>query len=48
MESLKLITSNEYANKKIGYLALTQLFNEKSEVLLLATHRMHLDLSSDV
>jgi AP-1 complex subunit gamma-1 len=46
IECLKLITSQNFADKKIGYLGLTQLFNEKSEVLMMATHRMRTDLQS--
>ena len=48
MECLKLITSSDYANKRIGYLALTQIFNEENELLLLATHRINNDLKSSV
>lgn len=46
LECLKLITANTYAEKRIGYLGLTQLFNEKSEILMMATNRMRIDLSS--
>jgi len=46
IECLKLITSQNYSDKKVGYLGLTQLFNEKSEVLMMATHRMRSDLQS--
>ncbi|EGR32940.1 hypothetical protein IMG5_065960 [Ichthyophthirius multifiliis] len=45
MECLKLITSSNYGNKRIGYLGLCQLFHENSEVLMLATNRIHLDLN---
>ncbi len=48
MECLKLITSNSFSEKRIGYLGLTQLFNEKSEVLMMATHRMRIDLTTQV
>lgn len=48
MECLKLITTSNFADKKIGYLGLTQLFNEKSEVLMMATHRIRTDLQSSV
>jgi Adaptin N terminal region. len=48
IECLKLITSQNYSDKKVGYLGLTQLFNEKSEVLMMATHRMRSDLQSSV
>ena len=48
MECLKLITSNSYSDKKIGYLGLTQLFTEKSEVLMMATNRIRIDLQNNV
>lgn len=44
MECLKLMTESNYRHKKIGYLGLTQLLNEKSSVLMMATNRMILDL----
>jgi AP-1 complex subunit gamma-1 len=44
MEILNLITSDDYLDKKIGYLGLTQLFCENSEVLMLATNRIRIDL----
>ncbi|KAL4478341.1 hypothetical protein ABPG72_009577 [Tetrahymena utriculariae] len=44
MECLKLITSQNYGNKRIGYLGLCQLFHENSEILMLATNRIHIDL----
>lgn len=47
LECLKLITANTYAEKRIGYLGLTQLFNEKSEILMMATNRMRIDLQSN-
>lgn len=46
MECLHLITANTYNEKRIGYLALTQLFNEKSEVLMMATNRIRIDLNN--
>ena len=46
MECLKLITTNTFMEKRIGYLGLTQLFHEKSEVLMMATHRIKSDLNS--
>lgn len=46
MECMKLITKSSFIEKRIGYLGLTQLFHEKSEVLMLATHRIHTDLNS--
>jgi len=46
MECLKLITMSAFSEKRIGYLGLTQLFNEKSEVLMMATNRIRIDLTS--
>jgi len=46
MECLKLITANTFTEKRIGYLGLNQLFHEKSEVLMMATNRIHYDLNS--
>jgi AP-1 complex subunit gamma-1 len=46
MECLKLITANSFTEKRIGYLGLTQLFNEKSEVLMMATNRIRIDLNN--
>lgn len=40
------MTSNQFTEKRIGYLGLTQLFHEKSEVLLMATNRLQHDLES--
>ena len=48
MECLKLITSSSYSDKKIGYLGLTQLFTERSEVLMMATNRIRIDLQNNV
>ena len=46
MECLKLITSDHYTEKRIGYLGISQLFHEKSEVLMMATNRIRFDLQS--
>lgn len=46
MECLNLITNSSFSEKRIGYLGLTQLFNEKSEVLMMATNRIRIDLTS--
>eukprot|EP01017_Pseudomicrothorax_dubius_P015125 TRINITY_DN1756_c0_g2_i2.p1 TRINITY_DN1756_c0_g2~~TRINITY_DN1756_c0_g2_i2.p1 ORF type:complete len:885 (+),score=241.38 TRINITY_DN1756_c0_g2_i2:41-2695(+) len=48
VECLKLITSNAFTDKRIGYLGLTQLFNEKSEVLMMSTNRLRVDLNSPI
>jgi len=47
MECLKLITANSLIEKRIGYLGLTQLFHEKSELLMMATNRIRVDLQSN-
>lgn len=46
LECLKLITANSFTEKRIGYLGLTQLFNEKSEILMMATNRIRIDLNN--
>lgn len=45
MECLKLITGTTLIEKRIGYLGLTQLFHEKSELLMMATNRIRVDLA---
>jgi len=46
MDCLKLITASSFTEKRIGYLGLTQLFSEKSEVLMMATNRIRIDLNN--
>ena len=53
MECLNLITGKSPIEKRIGYLGnhhsysgLTQLFHEKSELLMMATNRIKVDLAS--
>jgi AP-1 complex subunit gamma-1 len=46
LECLNTISSENFALKKIGYLGLSLFFNEKSDVLLLATNRIMIDLDN--
>lgn len=40
MECIKLITSNNYMDKRIGYLGLTLLLTDQEEVLMLVTNSL--------
>eukprot|EP00005_Dracoamoeba_jomungandri_P004247 CAMPEP_0174259080 /NCGR_PEP_ID=MMETSP0439-20130205/7962_1 /TAXON_ID=0 /ORGANISM="Stereomyxa ramosa, Strain Chinc5" /LENGTH=834 /DNA_ID=CAMNT_0015342833 /DNA_START=45 /DNA_END=2549 /DNA_ORIENTATION=+ len=44
MECLKLITSPSYSDKRIGYLALSLLLDERQEILMLGTQSIKNDL----
>lgn len=44
MECFKLISSRNYSEKRVGYLALSQLMDETSEVLMLGTQTIKNDL----
>jgi AP-1 complex subunit gamma-1 len=44
MECLNLISRDSFFEKRIGYLGITLLFSEKSEILMMATHRMRTDM----
>ncbi|EER06713.1 AP-1 complex subunit gamma-1, putative [Perkinsus marinus ATCC 50983] len=46
MDCLKLIASAKYAEKRVGYLGLTQLLDENSELLMLVTNSIKNDLNS--
>jgi len=46
MECLKLISGVHYPEKRIGYLGLTLLMDEKQEVLMLVTNSLKNDLNS--
>jgi AP-1 complex subunit gamma-1 len=47
IDSLQLLTSNDYAEKRIAYLSLSQLLDESNELLLLATCSIKRDLEAD-
>ncbi|CAM9371300.1 unnamed protein product, partial [Discosporangium mesarthrocarpum] len=47
MECIKLITSPNYLDKRIGYLGLTLLLTDREEVLMLVTNSLKVDLNSD-
>lgn len=46
MECLKLISAQTFPEKRVGYLGLTLLLTEQTEVLTLVTNSMKLDLSN--
>jgi AP-1 complex subunit gamma-1 len=46
MECLKLISAPGFPEKRIGYLALTLLLTEQTEVLTLVTNSLKMDLSN--
>mmetsp|Transcript_80527 Transcript_80527/g.176577 ORF Transcript_80527/g.176577 Transcript_80527/m.176577 type:complete len:835 (-) Transcript_80527:47-2551(-) len=47
MECLKLIASSKFPEKRVGYLGLTQLLDEHTEVLMLVTNSVKNDMSHD-
>ncbi|XRA98255.1 AP-1 complex subunit gamma-2 [Pycnococcus provasolii] len=46
MECLKLIAEESFADKRVGYLSLSLLLDERQEVLMLVTNSMKSDLTS--
>ena len=46
LECLNTISNDNFSLKKIGYLGLSLFFSEKSDVLMLATNRIMIDLES--
>eukprot|EP00933_Yihiella_yeosuensis_P042198 TRINITY_DN36732_c0_g1_i1.p1 TRINITY_DN36732_c0_g1~~TRINITY_DN36732_c0_g1_i1.p1 ORF type:complete len:856 (-),score=187.40 TRINITY_DN36732_c0_g1_i1:76-2556(-) len=47
MECLKLIASNKFPEKRVGYLGLTQLLDENTEVLMLVTNSIKNDMAHE-
>ncbi|GIX64416.1 clathrin-adaptor gamma chain [Babesia caballi] len=47
VECIKLIASSKYADKRMGYLALSLLLNEDAEVLTLAINSIKMDLNGN-
>ena len=46
MECIKMLASAKFADKRIGYLALLLLLDEQTEVLMLVTNSLQMDLNS--
>jgi AP-1 complex subunit gamma-1 len=46
VETIKLVASPDYTEKRIGYMALSQLMNESSELLMMVTQAVKNDLNS--
>ena len=46
MECLTLISRPSFVEKRIGYMGIANLFSEKSDILMMATHRIRIDFDS--
>lgn len=46
MECIKMLASPRFADKRIGYLALLLILDEQTEVLMLSTNSLQMDLNS--
>ena len=46
VECIKLLASGNFTEKRIGYLALSQLLNETTEILMLVTQSIKNDLNN--
>ena len=46
VETIKCVASADYTEKRIGYMALSQLMNESSELLMMVTQAIKNDLNS--
>ena len=46
VECIKLLASNNYTEKRIGYLGISQLMNESSEILVMVTNSIKIDLNN--
>ena len=44
LQCINLMSSQDFAEKKIGYFALNQLFNETTDMLIMATKQIRNDL----
>ena len=45
IDCVKLVASQKFNEKKVGYLGITQLFDEESDVLMLSTNSIENDIN---